>query len=457
MNNPANLKALLAGSVLTAAFAVPSSAQTLNVDIAELEGKSEECRSLGQFIADQGGSIAGAEPTRVADAVNNDVAQECADIQALLTTEAGAAQDSATAEAEAEATTESVVTSEEATIVGEAVVRVPEPNVDVRVPQPEVTVRQAPPQVSVQDGAAQIEVEQAQPEIAVEIPTINVRVTMPAPSIYVLQGDPQVSVTEADPQVEVVQGEPEIIVTQPDPQLDIGLGVAQGEQAPTDQAQDTAEGDGAQQVSGNVDLEQQQPIVSFVAPAEEPQVDITRAEPEVSFSGATQPNVTITMTEEPTVDVQMTGEPRVTIETPEEREQRRAGQQAAAADAPAADAPVGMADPAAGSADAGAPANAGQMTVGDVMLMTVVTADGQDLGNPEGVIDMEGQQYLLLSSGGFMGLGDKVVPVPLTVVSMNGEQLVLGTVTEADIQRARDFQYDENQAMQEDQPVAMTN
>ena len=51
------------------------------------------------------GSIAGAEPTRVADAVNNDVAQECADIQALLTTEAGAAQDSATAEAEAEATT----------------------------------------------------------------------------------------------------------------------------------------------------------------------------------------------------------------------------------------------------------------------------------------------------------------------------------------------------------------
>ena len=330
MNNPANLKALLAGSVLTAAFTVPSSAQTLNVDIAELEGKSEECRSLGQFIADQNGSIAGAEPTRVADAVNNDVAQECADIQALLTTEAGAAQDSATAEAEAEATTESVVTSEEATIVGEAVVRVPEPNVDVRVPRPEVTVRQAPPQVSVQDGAAQIEVEQAQPEIAVEIPTINVRVTMPAPSIYVLQGDPQVSVTEADPQVEVVQGEPEIIVTQPDPQLDIGLGVAQGEQAPTDQAQDTAEGDGAQQVSGNVDLEQQQPIVSFVAPAEEPQVDITRAEPEVSFSGATQPNVTITMTEEPTVDVQMTGEPRVTIETPEEREQRRAGQQGGA-------------------------------------------------------------------------------------------------------------------------------
>lgn len=448
MNSPANLKALLAGSVLTASFAVPSYAQTLNVNIAELEGKSEECRSLGQFIAQQDGSIAGAEPTRVADAVNNDVARECADIQTLLTTEAGTTQDRATAEAEAEATTESVVTSEEATIVGEAVVRVPEPNVDVRVPQPEVTVRKAPPQVSVQDGAAQIEVEQAQPEIAVEIPTINVRVTMPAPSIYVLQADPQVSVTEADPQVEVVQGEPEIIVTQPDPELDIGLGVAQGEQVPTDQAQETAEGDGAQQVSGNVNLAQQQPVVSFVASAEEPQVEITRAEPEVSFSGPTQPNVTITTTEQPTVDVQMAGEPRVMIETPEEREQRRAGQQAAAADAPA-----GMT----GQPDATADASDGQMTVGDVKGLTVVTADGQELGNPEGVIDIEGQQHLLLSSGGFLDIGDKIVPVPMANVSISGEQLMLGTMTEQDIQRARDFQYDENAALSDDQPVAMAN
>jgi len=263
MNNPANLKTLLAGSALTVAFAVPAFAQTLNVDVAELEGKSEECRSLGQFIADRNGNITGAEPTRVADAVNNDVASECAEIQTLLMAQGNTAQDTDTAEAEAEATTESVVTSQEATIVGEAVVRVPEPNVDVRVPQPEVTVRNVPPQVSVQDGAPQIEVQQAQPEIAVEIPTINVRVTMPAPSIYVLQGDPQVSVTQADPQVEVVQGEPEVVVTQPDPELDIGLGVAEGEQVPVDQAQDSAEGDGAEQVSGNVDLAQQQPIVSF--------------------------------------------------------------------------------------------------------------------------------------------------------------------------------------------------
>ena len=447
MNNPTHLKTLLAGTALTVAFAVPSMAQTLNVNVEELAGKSAECRALGQFIADQDGSVAGVEPTRVADAVNSDNAAECVEIQDLLMAQAGATAETAseTAETEAEATTESVETSQEATIVGEAVVRVPEPNVDVRVPRPEVIVRKAPPQVSVQDGAAQIDVQQARPEIAVEIPTINVRVTMPAPSIYVLQDDPQVSVTEADPQVEVVQGEPEIIVTQPDPQLDIEMGLAEGGQAPADQAEtDTANADGAQQVSGNVDLAQQQPIVSFVAAAEQPQVEITRAEPEISFSGV-QPNVTVTMTEEPTVDVQMAGEPQITIETPEEREQRRAAMQADAA---------GAAPAAEGQRTAGAQ---GQMTVGDVKRLIVVTADGQELGNPQGVMDMDGQQYILLTSGEALGMGSGVVPVPVARMTMEGDRMVMGEMTDEDRQRAQDFQYDENAVMADDQPVMATN
>lgn len=453
VNTRTPLKTLLAGTALAMAMATPGMAQTLNVDIAELEGKSAECRALGQFIADQDGSIAGVEPVRVADAVNNDVAAECVDIQQLLIAETGmtqAADTAQTAETETDVTTETVATAQEATIVGEAIVRVPEPNVDVRVPQPEVTVRTAPPQVSVQDGAAQIEVQQAQPEIAVEIPTINVRVTIPAPSIYVLQGDPEVSVTAADPQVEVVQGEPEVTVTQPDPELDIDLGIAGGDQVAGDETQPVQDGTDttdAQQVSGNVELTQAQPIVSFIASAEQPQVEITRANPEVSFSGA-EPNVTIVMAQEPTVDLQVAGEPQVTIETPEEREQRRAGQQASADTAAA-----GTAQAMAGQA---AP-QVGQMVVRDLMGMTVVTADGEDLGNPEAVIDIEGQQYLLLSSGGFMDVGDKIVPVPMAVVSVVDNRLMVNAVTDADVQRARDFEYDENAALADDLPVLMAN
>lgn len=454
MNNRVHLRTLLAGTALTITMAAPALAQTLNVDLAELEGKSAECRALGQFIADQDGLIAGVEPTRIAEAVNADVATECTEIQQLLMAEAGTVGDSAqataetAAETEAEVTTETVETAQEATIVGEAVVRVPEPNVDVRVPQPEVTVRTAPPQVRVQDGAAQIEVLQAQPEIAVEIPTINVRVTMPAPSIYVLQADPQVSVAAVDPQVEVVQGEPEITITQPDPELDIDLGIAGGDQVAADETQEVqqeADTTGAQQVSGNVEMTQQQPIISFVASEEQPQVEITRAEPEVSFTGA-QPNVIITLAEQPTVDVQVAGEPQVVIETPEEREQRRAGQPQEAADAVAA-----------GTAQNLAATGADALTVGDLMGMSVVTADGEDLGAPEAVIEMDGQQYLLLSSGGFMDIGDKVVPVPMSSVSMSEDRLMLNTVTEADVERARNFEYDENAALSADQSVMMAN
>lgn len=447
MNNPAKLKTLLASTTLVMAFTSPMWGQTLNVNTEELEGKSEECRALGMFIADQDGSIAGVDPVRVAAAVNNDVAAECVEVQALLAAEAGTMDatagtevDAAATETEAEATTESVQTAEEATIVGEAVVRVPEPNVDVRVPRPEVTVRKAAPQVSVMDSAAQIEVEQARPEIAVEIPTINVRVTMPAPSIYVLQGDPEVSVTEADPMVEVVQGEPEIIVTQPDPELDIDMGLAAGGEVPTDQTQETADADGAEQVSGDVEIAQQQPIVSFVASAEQPQVEITRANPEVSFSGA-EPNVTITMAQEPTVEVQMAGEPQITIETPDEREQRRAAMQAGGTETPMAEGQTAGAE--------------GMMTVADVKRLIIVTADGQELGNPQGVMEMDGQQFILLTSGEAMGLGDNVVPVPMSSMTMEGDRMMLGEMSEEDMQRARDFQFDENAVMTDDQPVMM--
>ena len=150
MNNPVKLKTILTSSTLVVAFAAPMWGQTLNVNVEELAGKSEECRALGMFIADQDGSIAGVDPIRVADAVNNDDPAECVEVQALLAAERGIVDAEGQIEADAaetDVTTETVQTAQEATIVGEAVVRVPEPNVDVRVPRPEVTVRNVAPQV----------------------------------------------------------------------------------------------------------------------------------------------------------------------------------------------------------------------------------------------------------------------------------------------------------------------
>ncbi|AUH32926.1 PRC-barrel domain-containing protein [Paracoccus tegillarcae] len=453
MNSHLKLKSLMAGTALTMTIAGMAAAQTLNVDTAELEGKSAECQALGQFILEQDGSIEGADPQRVATAVNDDIAQECADIQAVLSGDAQATDsDQATeteseTETETDATTATVDTTQEATITGEAQVRIPEPNVDVRVPQPEVTVTRSQPQVSVQEGASQIDVEQGQPEISVEIPTINVRVTMPAPRIYVLESDPEVSVTEADPQVEVVQGEPEVTVTQAEPELEIDLGVGDGETAP-DETQEQADAGGVEDVSGDVEIAEQRPVVNFVTSQEPPQIEFTRADPEISFAGA-EPNVTISMAEQPSVEVQVDGDPEIVIETTEEREQRQAGQQAE--DGQAQD--EGQSEEAPEQAAAG---DGTTMTVGDLMGMDVMTAGGENLGNPEAVIDVDGQQYLLLSSGGFLDIGDKIVPVPMGNVSVADGNLTLAEMTEADVERARDYEYDENAALADDQPVMLT-
>lgn len=314
--------------------------------------------------------------------------------------------------------------------------------------QPEVTVTRSQPQVSVQEGATQIEVEQPQPDIMVEIPTINVRVTMPAPRIYVLQGDPEVSVSDSDPQVEVVQGEPEITITQPDPELEIDLGLGQEADAGDEmQAADSSSGeggDGATDVSGDVEIATAQPMVNFVTSQEDAQVDISRADPEISYSGA-EPKVSITMAEQPTVEVSMSGDPEVTIETAEERDERRAQQGAGDGSAPEAE----------GDQQAMAEME-GAMTVGDLMGMDVVTSDGTNLGAPEAVIESGGEHYLLLSSGGFLDIGDKIVPVPMGNISIDGENLMLADLTEADVERADSFEYDAEQELPDDQPVNLS-
>ena len=64
---------------------------------------------------------------------------------------------------------------------------------------------------------------------------------------------------------------------------------------------------------------------------------------------------------------------------------------------------------------------------------------------------------ILTAIGGFMDIGDKVVPVPMSRVGMSEDRLMLNTVTEADVERARNFEYDENAALSADQSVMMAN
>lgn len=474
MTTHTTFRRLLLGTALTLPMAGLASAQTIRIDDAQLATKSEECQLLGRAVQMADPLPATVTPEEVAEALNDDDAEACTALRAdfadadATTTDTLTTTDEVT-ETETDQVTEQVDLSQEATIEGQATVTVPEPNVDVQVPAPSVRVTTQTPDVTVMEGASEIEVVQQKPTITVEIPEIRVTVSIPAPNLYVLSADPEVQVSAADPQVEVEQGPPVISVTQGDPELAIDLDLKEDATATDTDAVETADGT-VNQVDGDVETVAGQPEVVFVQPEGGPNVTVNRTDPTTSFEGM-EPEVLVMMAEQPTVQIEQSGEMTVTLETAEEREQRRAQQASAETAAPteatmpAADPAAPVADPAAtpetglvvtdtvdGSAPAGT-AMPGEMTVTDLRAMDVITADGENLGAPEAFIDINGQPHMIMTDGGFLGIGEKEVPVPMTRVTVQDGNLVLTNLTEAEVEAAGDFDYDRNLILPDDSQV----
>lgn len=490
---------LLLGSALTLSLAGMASAQTQaqNQGQTEVQIRQEaiaslaaECQDLVERLEVDGNMVPGDQADRVMSALNDNDVELCVTVVADLdaAAQAGTAEaeaqagvtatdtDSATAtDTETEQVTESVTMQTEAVVEGAARVVVPEPEVDVQVPPPEVTVREQSPSVSVAQGADSIEVQQEQPRVAVQIPEIIVQVDIPAPSIFVRTSNPDVQVSQNDPQVEVVQGEPQVSVRQPEPELDVDLDVAEdesGNELVPGQVQESAEAsEGAQTVvEGEVETADTQPRVNIVQPEGEPDVTFEEARPEITYQGA-EPQVTVEFAQQPTVRISQTGAPTVTFETDEQRQERReasaaqpqqtqgeeqtAGAEMAQDEEADVDAAVGViaadidtemnaeqeATDETMTADSSAGMQGQRVTVADVLAMEVVGADGDELGNPEALIEHGDSFAIVVSAGGFLGLGQTEVAIPLERVSMVNGQLVLSNMTEEQISDAQSIDY----------------
>lgn len=439
-------RSLLLSTALSLPIGGMAGAQSLvDINEEELSGKSQECQSLAQAYRDDDDPT-GVPEDDVVSAINEDAIEECSTLEQQLS----ASSSQSSSESDSEAVSEEVDLSEEATIEGEAEVSVPDPNVDVQVPPPNVTVTEQQPQVTVTEKPVDVQVNQKQPDVTVEIPEIVVRVQNPAPDIYILSTDPDVQISSADPDVQIEQGEPTVNVTQADPELNVDLGVDMDESSGGGDQSNTSSSSGgnAQNVTGDTEVASSEPEVEIVQPEGEADVSVEGSDPNVSYQSA-EPNVSVMMAEQPTVEVSQSGEPNVVIETPQEREQRLAQQ----------DSEQGSTEQSSQSDQAAAPsedapsAGGSTMTVGDLMDMQIVTEDGEGLGNPEAIVEIDGEPNLVLSSGGFLGLGGKQVPVPLSRATQQGEELVIDGLTDADIEAANDFEYDSNLEMGEDQQV----
>ncbi|WP_280139394.1 DUF4142 domain-containing protein [Microvirga massiliensis] len=282
----------------------------------------------------------------------------------------------------------------------------------VQQPVPTVRVDQASPQVTVQQPQPNVTVRQPQPEILVRQPQPTVTVDIPQPEIVVRMPQPDVKVAMAQPQVQVNQPQPQVQVVQP----------------------------------------QQQPQVQ-IQPAQ-PQVQVQQAQPQVQVQGAdNQPIVRYERAEPRVVVNQPQGQPNVRIERQGEGQQantpQQAQQQAAArpADTPAA------------SQTTGALPTAQALTASRVSGMNLYNTQGNALGDVERVVQgSDGRQYIVVGAGGFLGIGEKHVAIPVDRVAVRGDRLITQGLTEDQIRALPSFDRNDRsfRQLEGNQPVQVS-
>jgi len=246
----------------------------------------------------------------------------------------------------------------------------------VQQPAPAIRVEQASPQVAVQQPQPNVTVHQPQPEILVRQPPPTIRVEMPQPEITVRMPQPDVNVAMAQPQVRVNQPQPQVQVVQPQSQPQV--------QVQRDQAK--------------VEVQQAQG---------QPNVQVQQAQPTVRYERTGEPQVIYKPAE---------GQPQVRVE---QVDQNRQGQQANQQSRQAAQSTGSVGNVA-----------AQPLTVSRIKSMKLYSTQNEDLGDVERVVQgADGKPYLIIGSGGFLGLGEKQVAIPAERVSARGDRLVVQGIT----------------------------
>ena len=259
-----------------------------------------------------------------------------------------------------------------------------------------VVVQQAKPEIIVQQRPPQVTVQQHQPRIIVDVPP---------PQITIVQAQPRITVEMPPPDVSVHQQQPEIVVNVPTPQIQ---------------------------------------ILPF-----RPEVSVMRAEPEVRIQQA-QAQVTVHPATQAQVEVQQ-AEPQIRVEK-------------AAAAQPEASAPRDVPTPGprptgssaftASAAPTAAPSAALQGAIFGLPAQRLIGAEvvgsrGERIGHVDSIVMAGGapnrEVFAVTEIGGFLGIGDRKVMVPLRQVEMRGDKLALVNMTKEQIERLPAYERDRYQ------------
>lgn len=412
------MKLSVAALVASTALIPAAFAQNNTVDITSIDD-GKICQELVTFVdrndtdatgvtADRAGTIAAGNDPRICREAYRLAAGE------EISADAAAATDGAEIEAEATAGIK---------------VAVPEPQVDVQQRAPQVAVEQPRPDVNVTPGRPIVTVNQAEPVVRVETTPPTVTIDMPKPQILVEIPDPTVDVAMAQPRVTVEQPQPVVNVTQGEVKLDIG-----NEQVAQDQGE------------ARVNIEQENATVRVDA-AEGSNIDVAEVQPEVRYNAA-QPRVEMSEQGEPKIQFNQSGDADVrfrqmsadeTRAAASERQTAEAGNEemraAAASQDDAAEGETRMnVSAAANNAPADQVRNGQTFLVEDLMDLPLIGADGETIGDVENFVNRGGETYVVVGSGGLLGLGEKQVALPMSEVYFRDDRLYTNATSEAAVE-----------------------
>jgi hypothetical protein len=93
------------------------------------------------------------------------------------------------------------------------------------------------------------------------------------------------------------------------------------------------------------------------------------------------------------------------------------------------------------------------ITVGELMSYDVVNRQGEDLGEVDRIVRNGGRLFIVMAHGGFLGLGETEVAIPLAEAVIRDERLILAGVTPEEIERLPEYSAETEQALSEPSPA----
>ena len=273
-------------------------------------------------------------------------------------------------------------------------VQQPQPQITVSQPQPEVTVRVPPPQVTIRMPQPEVVVRMPQPQVDIQMAEPEVQVRMPQPEVQVSMPEPDVQIQPAQPQVQVQEGEPKVLLQESQQQAKVQVEMAEPE-VRFEQAEEQAK----------VTVEQQ-----------EPQVNVQRGQ---GGEQGQQPSQQLAAGRPAAGGAGRAG-------TEQAAQQKQVGA-AEGQSAPDEEVAATEQPPATGESPLAA------MPASDVIGTEVQNAEGETVAEIVDLVKEQGAEdlYAVLSVGGFLGIGDKKVVVPLEELDVDQEgEIIMANVTE---------------------------